>query len=389
VIGFWALAATLAGAVAAILLWPLARRPQATTRAEYDLSVYRDQLKEIDRDLERGLFDAAQAEAARIEIQRRMLAAAEVDASAPARRDERRRAIAVALLAALVPVAGFGFYLAVGAPGTPGFAYAERASEVANAETRRASREDLKRQVPDIEDAMARLRERLKQDSENLEGWLVLARSSMVMERYKDAAEAYGRAFVLSNRAPDIAADYAEALIMADGATVTPQARQALDSAVQGDPTNPKGRYYLGLAKAQAGDTKGALQDWVDLVALSPPDAPWLAIVRQQMARAGQELGLDPARLAPSSAAAELARKAQAKPPEPTGPSAADVEAAEKMSADERATMIRGMVERLAARLQANPNDREGWLRLARAYEVLGDSEKAKEARARAAAASQ
>jgi cytochrome c-type biogenesis protein CcmH len=389
VISFWVTVGALTAAVAAILLWPLTRRPRAATRAEYDLSVYRDQLKEIERDQERGLLDAAQADAARVEIQRRMLAAVEADAPTLARRDGRRRQLAVALLAVLVPVAGAGFYLVVGAPGTPGFPYIERAAEVADVEARRDQREGLKRQIPDIEDAIVRLRERLRQDSDNLEGWLVLARSSMVMERYKDAAEAYGRAFALSQRAPDIAADYAEALIMADGATVTPEARHAIDSAVQGDPANPKGRYYLGLAKAQAGDVKGALQEWVDLVALSPPDAPWLTTVRQQMARAGQELGVDPVRLAPSPAVAELARKAQAKPPEGVGPSAADVEAAEKMSADDRAAMIRGMVERLAARLQANPNDREGWLGLARAYEVLGESEKAKDARARAAAAGQ
>jgi len=388
VIGLWIIAGLLAVLVAALLSWPLFRRPAQTARAEYDLSVYRDQLKEIERDLERGLLDPAQAETARLEIQRRMLAAAESGTPAPTSATGRRRRVAVAGFALLAPVAGVAFYLVVGAPGTPDFPYAQRTTEIAAAQSRTAARDELLRRVPNIDEAIKNLRARLEREPGDLEGWLMLARSNLVLERYDEAAEAYGRAYRLSNRHPDIAGDYAEALITAGDGTVTPEARQVIEGALAADPMNPKARYYLGLAKAQSGDVKGALQDWIDLVALSPPDAPWLAVVREQVARAGEVLGVDPMSVAPSPAAAALTRKAQTTPPEGAapGPTLQDMEAAERMSTEDRAAMIRGMVERLALRLQANPNDRDGWRRLARAYEVLGETEKAKDARARAEA---
>jgi cytochrome c-type biogenesis protein CcmH len=388
VIGLWIVAGFLAVLVAALLAWPLFRRPATAARVEYDLSVYRDQLKEIERDLERGLLDPAQAETTRVEIQRRMLAAAETATPAPAPAHDRRRRVAVAGLAVLVPIAGVAFYLVVGAPGTPDFPYAQRTAEIAAAESRSAARDELMRRVPNIDEAIRNLRARLEREPGDLEGWLMLARSSLVLERYDEAAEAYGRAYRLSNRRPDIAGDYAEALITAGDGTVTPEARRVIEGALASDPMNPKARYYLGLAKAQSNDVRGALQEWVDLVALSPPDAPWLVVVREQVARAGQALGVDPASIAPSPAAAALTRKAQTTPPEGAapGPTLQDMEAAGRMSTEERTAMIRGMVERLAARLQANPNDREGWRRLARAYEVLGETEKAKDARARAEA---
>ncbi|MFB3134375.1 MAG: hypothetical protein ACE1Y3_01430 [Rhodospirillales bacterium] len=140
---------------------------------------------------------------------------------------------------------------------------------------------------------------------------------------------------------------------------------------------------------------RGALQEWVDLRVLSPPDAPWGPVLQQQIKTAARALGIDPATEEPSPGAVALAGArapfrgpAPGAPPAatPAGPSRADREAAARMSDEERAAMIRSMVQRLADRLAENPGDREGWLRLARAYEVLGETEKAGEARARAEA---
>ncbi len=123
--------------------------------------------------------------------------------------------------------------------------------------------------------------------------------------------------------------------------------------------------------------------------------APWGPVLRQQIERAARALDIDPATVKPSPGAAALvaARPGAREPPPgappattPAGPGRADVEAAARMSDEERAAMIRSMVKRLADRLEENPGDREGWLRLARAYEVLGEAEKAGEARARAEA---
>ena len=141
-------------------------------------------------------------------------------------------------------------------------------------------------------------------------------------------------------------------------------------------------------AKAQAGDLAGALQDWIDLAAIAPPDAPWLSAVREQIARAAADLGTDPSTLAPSAEVADLLPEGTAGTTRPSlpGPTREDVAAAADMSAEDRAAMVRAMVERLAARLEEDPDDIDGWRRLARAWSVLGEARKAAEARARAEA---
>jgi cytochrome c-type biogenesis protein CcmH len=237
-----------------------------------------------------------------------------------------------------------------------------------------------------METAVASLVERLRANPDNADGWILLGRSYVTMDRYAEAAEAFRRALRLNGADPDLAAAYGEALVAAAGGQVTPNARQAFQSAFDAAPDNPKARYYLALHRAQQGDLNGALQGWVDLAAIAPADVPWLPIVHQQITRAAAELGIDPATIEPSPEA----RAAQARTPAgeaaPPGPTRADVEAAAGMSAEDRDQMIRSMVERLAARLEDQPDDREGWLRLARAYEVLGDPDKARDALARAEA---
>jgi len=125
---------------------------------------------------------------------------------------------------------------------------------------------------------------------------------------------------------------------------------------------------------AQDGRLQEAIGVWTELAADSPPGSPWVGLLRQQVARAAADLGIEPPVIAPPEA-----------PPEaPRGPSAADVEAAGQMSPEERQAFIRSMVEQLAARLAAEPTDPDGWLRLARAYVVLGEAERAREALATA-----
>jgi cytochrome c-type biogenesis protein CcmH len=115
------------------------------------------------------------------------------------------------------------------------------------------------------------------------------------------------------------------------------------------------------------------------LLALSPADAAWLPVTREHLQQAAQRAGIDPATIQPSAEARELATTVARMPP----PSTADAAAAKEMSTEDRGRMIRGMVERLAARLRDNPDDLEGWRRLARAYQVLGDTDKASDAHAK------
>ncbi len=391
--GLWIAAVVMTAAVVAVVLMPLYRgaKKQTPGRAEYDLAVYKDQLAELDRDRDRGLIDKAEAEAASIEIQRRILAAApkadRTKKKEPARPPNR---LFAAVIGVAVSAAAFGLYAVLGSPHIPNRPFAERniSSEIAAREGQLGRNEVMQ--------LAARLEERLKENPGDADGWVLLGRTYLTIGEFAPALAAYRQAMEAGNRRADIAADYGEALVLAEQGRVILEARMLFQEAAAADPLNPKARYYIGLGLAQQGDARGALQAWVDLRALSPAGAPWLEAVDRQIARAAQDLGAAAAAVKPSAEAVALGLTAPvpSKTPtamapargSPTGPSAADVEAASRMSEGERGAMIRSMVQRLAGRLKENPDDEDGWRRLARAYEVLGETEKAKDAIARAEA---
>ncbi len=399
--GLWIVLALMTAVVLVVLLAPLIRGvgKQGPARSEYDLAVFKDQLAELDRDRERGLLDDGEAEAARIEIQRRILAAAgpgadETEAPAPLKWPT------VTAIGAAVTTAAFGFYFILGSPNIPNQPFAERniASEIAAREGRLNRDEVL--------GLTAKLEQRLKENPGDLNSWVLLGRTYLTINETDKAVAALRQAMEVSNRRPDVVSSYAEALVLAEQGHVPPEARQLFSEILGTDSLNPRARYYLGLELAQRGKVKEALQAWVDLRSLSPEGAPWLGAVDQQIASAAKELGLAPWAVKPSAKALALTRglkpgpapspsagapsagspAAGAPPSLPRGPSAADVESASQMSAADRNQMIRTMVQRLADRLKENPDDRAGWQRLARAYMVLGETEKAKDARARAEA---
>ncbi len=413
---FWAAAIGISVAAVVVVLLPLLRRPgkQGPGRAEYDITVYKDQLAEIERDRERGLLGAEEAKAAAIEIQRRMLKAAGTEGEpapdsppdSPGAPAPRNRALP-ALIAAGVVVPAFALYMVLGSPGMPNRPYAGRdiAAEIAAREGRLEKREVLQ--------LTARLIKNLEKRPNDLKGWKLLGRTYLTINEFEGALAAFRRATELSGRKPDVAAEYAEAMVIAEEGRIGARAKKLFAAIAAADPFNPKARYYLGLEKAQQGDVRGALQVWVDLAALSDADAPWLDDVNRQIATAAGELGLDPATLKPSAKVLALSLTkglggapaplpASALPPAGTaaaprrgpsapaaprrGPSSEDVKAAGQMPAEDRRAMIRSMVQRLADRLEDNPDDPEGWRRLAKAYEVLGEKEKAEQARKKAKA---
>lgn len=350
-------------------------------RAGFDLSVYEDQLAEVDRDLRRGVLDEDQAGAAKTEIERRILTladAAERDAAPSAARSGRVSPLAIGLALA-APSAALGIYAALGSPQAPNVPYAQRDIP---AEIRQA---DERRRIQEMDGLAERLATRLETEPGNVRGWILLGRSYAAMGRLEDAISAMQRAYGLAPDDPNVLIQYAETLIPGQNNAITDDIRALFNRALALDPRNPRARYYLALAKAQADDVRGAIQDWVDLTAISPPNAPWLTTVRPQIIAASKELGVDPDSFKPSAAA--LAMGPPPDTPAIPGPSREDVEAASRMSAQDRTAMIRGMVQRLADRLAENPDDAEGWRRLAGAYRVLGEEAKAKDAETRAKAA--
>jgi cytochrome c-type biogenesis protein CcmH len=395
-VALWALVAVIGGAVLAVLLVPLRIPTVAPRRADYDLRIYRDQLGEVKRDCERGLLSDDQAEAATVEIQRRILSAAdEADASDPSASHPLSARVVVAA-AVTAPLAAVAFYMSLGQPSQPDLPFADRpqARQMAqNAPGPHAGGTAQGMQSGQMDQMVGRLAERLLKNPDDVEGWILLGRSYVNLNRFDDAVNAFRRAYEASGKHPGVAADLGEVLITRAEGLINAEAQQLFTDALAADPRTVKARYYLGAAKAQAGDMEGALAAWVDLVAVSPPTVPWLPAVREQIGVASKQLGFDPATLEPSAAAAALGPPTGEPASEPAsaaapaaGPSRDDVKAAQEMSPEDRAQMIRGMVERLADRLKDNPNDRQGWLRLGRAYQVLGDEEKARDALARAEA---
>jgi cytochrome c-type biogenesis protein CcmH len=364
-IGFWIAAAILTAGVVGLLTLPLMRRAApAVSTEEADLAVYRDQLAELERDRARGLVEPDQAAALEAEIGRRMLGVARAPGAAPLRTAPARRLTYI--LCALVPVGALSIYLAVGHPDLPGQPLAERAI------------------APDSDPAkilatVDQLKSKLKPVKEDLGRWVALAQVYNRLGRPRDASDAFRVAFSLAPEDPELGAALAETLVQANGGAVGEEAKRLFTAVPADSPVRPEAQYYLALADAQSGDMKAALARWQDLLRGSPADADYLAEVRARIASAAQSLGLDPAKETPEPRPAAT--------PEASGPNASDIEAAAQMSPEQRMAMIRSMVAGLAAKLEANPDDAAGWRRLARAYQVLGEADKAKEALGRAEAA--
>lgn len=371
----WILASLLSLAVLVWLMLPVFRR--SPPRAGHEAGVYADQAAEIANARGLGLIDQNEAETLTQEIARRLDRATE-DATneagagaARAARAPKAAAMAAALgLVILVPVFSFAVYGWLGSPALPGLPHAERGPEV-DPESQR------------LANVVASLARRKQQFPERLEGWKLLGRSAMQLADFAQAAHAFRQASNLAPHDAPMLTALAEALFFANGQRFGGESRVALESALQTDPRLAKALFYRGLAYSQAGQNRPAVQTWTDLVAIAPAGAPYLATVQRQIANAAKAGGIDLATVRPTLAPAQGPIGRPNGGPS-TGPSREDVEAVSRMSEDDRAEFIRSMVARLAARLEEQPGDAAGWRRLARAYGVLGEPEKAAAAAHRA-----
>lgn len=323
------------------VLWPLSQR--APVKAGSDIAVYRDQLDEIERDRNAGLIGDREAESARTEVSRRLIAAADATLVVPAGGSPwRRRIVALAALA-LLPLGAASLYLALGSPQLPG--------------QPQAARSDLPADHQPIVELVGRVEAHLEQNPDDGRGWEVVGPVYMQLGRYDEAIKARRNVLRLLGPTAEREADLGEALTAGANGIVTAEAKAAFDRAVALNPADFRARYFVGLAAEQDGRPEAAADIWRKLLASAPADAAWKDFVREALAR------VDPTAGAPQP-----------------GPSAADVAAAGEMSTEQRDTMIRGMVARLADRLKQDGSDVDGWLRLLRAYVVLGDKSQARAA---------
>jgi cytochrome c-type biogenesis protein CcmH len=333
----WFVFALMTAAAIFAVLWPLSRggRPQ---REGSEAAVYKDQLREIDRDVAAGLIGASEAEAARVEIGRRLLAAVDskLEPSLASNISLRRSAAVIAMVG--LPIVAIALYLPLGSPQLGDFSLAQRTRAPEPAQS--------------IDNLVAQVEEHLEKNPTDGRGWNVLAPVLARLGRYDEAVRAFRNSIVYNGESAERRADLGEAIAAAAGGVVTSEARAEFERAVALNPDDAKASYFLGLAAEQEGRTSEAASIWRAMLAKAPPAAPWRPLVQEALTRVGGS-------------------------PAP-GPSEEAVAAAKDMSEADRGTMIRGMVERLATRLKQNGDDVEGWLRLVRAYMVLGDRDKAK-----------
>jgi cytochrome c-type biogenesis protein CcmH len=355
----WLIFAVLTALVLYVLLRPLAGgRANDESRAAFNATVYRDQLGEVESDRERGLIGEGDAEAASIEIARRLLAAdAEVQSSKLPPTHFSRRALTVGLAIAL-PLATLGLYFVYGSPRLPDQPLAVRLEDPASDKN--------------LEVLVARVEARLREHPEEGAGWEVIAPVYMGWRRYGDAAEAYRQSIRLLGESSKRLSGYGQALVLANDGVVSEDARQALERAIALDPNLTEPHIVLIIAKEQDGQFAAAADAWRALLATAPPDAPWRKLVEQRLAEDEAKLAGNPVPGEPVGAPGTGR----------SGPSPNDVAAAQRMNPADRQAMIETMVERLADRLAQNGDDLAGWLKLVRAYTVLdrkGDAVKALE----------
>lgn len=344
----WVLFAVMTVVAVVAIATPIARARAGNATAgdgedatRADLAVYKHQLAEIEDEHDRGLITGAEYHGARTEIARRLLEAEARSrvASGGAGGDlARRLAFLVAVLG--VPAVSLAFYLAYGSPDLPGQPLAARIE---------APLDDQ-----DISTLVARVEQQLADNPEDLRGWSVLAPVYMRLGRFDDAARAYRTVIRLDGATAERESDLGYALVSAADGLVTTPARQAFERALALDPGIVRASFYLAVADEQDGDRESARDRWVAMLE-SPvdPEGGWRPIARERAEALGADL---------------------------PGPTSEQVAAADTMSEEDRAAFIRSMVDGLAARLAEDGQDLDGWLRLARAYLVLGDADRAREA---------
>jgi len=357
----WVILAGLTAIVLYALLRPLAGGGGLEpAREAFNAAVYRDQLGEIESDRARGLIGGAEAEAARLEVARRLLATDTMerdgDGAGKAHAPARAALIGVALA---LPLAALGLYLVYGSPRLPDQPLAARLQDPSSEQNLAA--------------LVARVEARLREHPEEGEGWDVIAPVSLGARHYGQAAEAYAQAIRLLGPSAKRLSGQGQALVLEKGGVVTEEARRSLESALALDPTLVEPRILLAIAKEQDGQFAAAIEDWRGLLKKEGADEAWRAMVRKRIAEAEARLSGKPP-VEPETAPQDGERS----------PSAADVAAAQDMSPADRQAMAEQMVQRLAARLDQQGDDLGGWLQLVRAYTVFDRKDEALKALARA-----
>lgn len=388
---FWILTGGVTLAMAALLALVVLRNRNGVGEpaAAYDLRVYRQQLKDLDRDIARGLVAGADADRLRVEISRRILAAdalvqaAELGTVQP-NGPSRLAAVAVVLVIALGTAA---LYARFGAPGYEDFGLERRMdlarqmaeSRPSQSEAEAAQPVPAPREVdPDYQKLVEELRRATTERPQDPRGQQLLAQHEARLGNFIAAYEAKARYIALQADAvvPGDLVDQAELMVMAAGGYVAPEAEALLSQALDRDPRDGRARYYMGLLMGQIGRPDRGFQIWAETLQAGPAGAPWIRAIEAQIPDMAAYAGIDYRPIRPAAPATGAL----------PGPDADAVTAAQEMTVEERQQMIEGMVSSLASRLATEGGSPAEWARLITALGVLGREAEAEEIAAEAEA---
>ncbi|MDQ1901090.1 c-type cytochrome biogenesis protein CcmI [Paracoccus sp. WLY502] len=371
---FWIICAVLTGAVGFAIIAPLLRnRGTGEPAAAFDLRVYRDQLQEVERDLERGVIAAEDAARLRTEIGRKVLDADRRLSQDTADKAGGRGLLALGLLALLFAGAVM-LYLYEGQPGRDDLPIAQRIANARQIYESRPSQAEAEAKapapvVPEVPEEFAaliqQLREAVAKNPDDPQGLALLATNEIRLGNLAAAREAQQRLVEL--RGEDASADelvrLSALMIEAAGGLITPEAEEMLARALTREPTHPQARYLLGMLQLQNDRPDRAFPIWRTLLEEGPEDAPWISPIRTAIADlawlAGQPDYVPPASM--------------------PGPDANAMAAAEDMTPEERQQMIAGMVSQLESRLASQGGTPEEWARLISSLVVIGNADHARE----------
>jgi cytochrome c-type biogenesis protein CcmH len=365
-IWFWLIAASVAALTGLVVTSRAAAAARAANEREEApaVAVHRRQLAELDELATRGLIAGDELAAARTEAARRLLAAAET-APTPERAGSPAVRRLLAATCALIGLAALGLYLLLGRADLPDQPY----------QARLAQWNTLKDQAPNRltpQELAALLKGQAARTPDDPRVWFMLGQAHLLSGQAGEASRAFARAAHLAPKTPEFEIAYGEAVMSYSEGKITPDALAAFRRAIVLDPANDAARYYLGRARIADGDVAGGLQDWRALAASLPAQDGHRAAVLAQIDEVEKAGGLPP-----PAAEAQAQAQAQAQGQTRSG--------GEPATGGQQA-FIHAMVDRLAARLQASPDDPDGWVRLVRSYGVLKDGKAQAAAMARARA---
>ncbi|PLW76944.1 c-type cytochrome biogenesis protein CcmI [Cohaesibacter celericrescens] len=374
---FWIIAAVLTAISVSVVIIPLTRKARANASAdEYDLTIYKSQLKEIDGDVERGLIEEKEAEAARAEVARRMLNAQSVidqEASeASSARDGKYKKspkltagkisantrIAVIIVLLVIPFVSAGLYFVLGSPSIQSQPLASRLQKAPEEQS--------------LTELVASAELKLKQNPDDLQGWKKLAPIYLSMRRSDEAVQAFGNVVRLEGETVDNLANLGEAIVVREAGVVSKNAFSLFQRANQLDANAPKPRFFLAIALGQQGRERDAIDAWNALIQDSEAEAPWVPFAKNQISTLNKRLqNFDELESSETSQKSNELSPGSESGESSLGPSSEDIKAAAEMTSEDRMQMVEDMVSRLADRLNDEGGTADEWVKLIRAELVL------------------